>query len=88
MFADVETLERAVNEQLLSFDYHKHYGTGKANYKFRVKLEDIEDYEKNALVIREALNSGIPVKKSEAYFKLGLTQPNPNDDIFTATQIY
>ncbi len=82
MFSDIETLERTINEQLLIFDYAKHFGGGLPNYRFRVKLEEIEDYETNAVVIREALSAGVPLKKSEVYSKLGFSQPSDLDDVF------
>lgn len=86
MFSDIQTLERTVNEQLLKFDFQKHKGDGEPTYRFRVKLEETEDYESNAVVIREALSSGVPLKKSEVYFKLGFSMPEPSDEVFVHTQ--
>jgi hypothetical protein len=82
MFADIQLYERIINEQLLQFDYAKNYGLGSPPWHFHVVIDEITDYEQNVIVIREALNSGIPLIKSEVYEKIGFKAPQPNDEIF------
>lgn len=85
MFSDVATLEKTVNSQLLAFDHIMHYGTPTPNYRFKVILDETEDFEKNAIIIREAISAGIPLKKSEVYEKLGLTVPKEGDETLQTT---
>jgi phage gp29-like protein len=88
MYSDIITFEKTVNTQLLVFNNIMNYGTNHPNYRFKVILDDSEDYEKNAIIIREAVSAGIPLIKSEVYEKLGLTPPQDGDDILQTTAGY
>lgn len=88
MYSDIVTFEKVVNTQLLAFSNIVNYGTNHPAYRFKVILDESEDYEKNAIIIREAVSSGIPLKKIEVYEKLGLTPPQDGDDILQTTAGY
>jgi hypothetical protein len=84
MYSDVLATENLINSQIIQRDWELNTGrTDPAPYSFRIRLEEEADYEANAAVIREAISAGIPLKKSEVYQKLGLTQPLNNDDILS-----
>lgn len=53
---------------------------------FQIIQEKIEDPQKNAGVIRTALESQVPLRKDEVYQKLGFTQPLDDDDVFSGIE--
>lgn len=48
---------------------------------YRTVREKVEDPEKNATVIGQALQNGVPVRTEDIYQKLGLTKPEDGDDV-------
>jgi hypothetical protein len=82
MFSDIILLEQIVNEQLLKFDYMKNYQKPNPPYEFKISISEPVDYEQNVIIVREALNSGVPLIKSEVYEHLGFSVPQKSDELF------
>lgn len=85
MYSDVIATHELINEQLLPADFWFNKNSKDVPYEFKVKLAEQSDYEGNANVIREALAAGIPVLKSEAYEKLGLSVPSDGEETISIT---
>lgn len=86
---DSDVLDEAITEGLVSAVVMRNrsnlvdLGLGEARSpKFHSQDEKVEDHEKNATIIKTVLDSGMPVKKDEAYEKVGLTQPGAEDEVF------
>jgi phage gp29-like protein len=89
-YKDMIRVEKLMNDYLL-LDYRLNYDANaslsRMPYQFRFNLEEEQDIEKNAIAIREVLNSGISLKKSEVYQKLGFSVPGKDDDIIASPAI-
>lgn len=83
MYSDVQIVEEIINNQLLRHDYQLNYGNNSnIPYRFIIDTTEAEDAEKSIIVIREAINAGIPLLEAEVYDKIGFTIPSPDDKIF------
>ena len=82
MWGDIQLYERIVNKQLLTYEWRRNMKTGVPPYKFHVIIDEIDDYEQNAIVIREALNLGIPLAKDAVYEKIGFRVPKAGEKVF------
>jgi hypothetical protein len=79
-YSDMNRVETLINRYLL-LDYRLNYDSNadESPYRFRFNLEQEEDVEKNAIAIREILNSGITLIIEEIYKKLGFSVPSKGD---------
>jgi phage gp29-like protein len=85
-YSDMVRVENLINKYLLidyQVNYERNATLNDLPYYFWLKIEQEEDVEKNAIAIREILNSGIQLKKEEVYRKLGFTVPDKNDEVIT-----
>ena len=81
MHADMVRIEKLVN-RLLWLDYKLNFdpNASEAPYKFQFILAQEQDIEKNAAAL-ETLSQFLPMKKQEAYAMVGLTPPDPDDEL-------
>lgn len=87
MYSDVIATTALINEQLLPIDFWFNASSKEPPYEFKIMLAEQTDYESNAVIIREALAAGVPLKKSEVYSKLGFSMPDDTDNVFSGAQI-
>lgn len=75
-YADIQRAEEICNTLLL-LDYRMNIDQSAeiAPYQFRVAIEEEQDYEKNAIVVREALATQLPLSRNEVYARLGFSVP-------------
>lgn len=69
--------------QLIAHYSRLNYG-GDVGLTFAFDYAFDDDAETASVVIRNALQSGIPLRRDEVYRRLGYTQPQDGDDVITA----
>lgn len=87
MYSDVIATENLINEQLLPCDYAFNYSNGTLPYKFKINLEESNDFESAVTVASEAISAGIPLKKFEVYEKIGYTIPKETDEVISSNAL-
>jgi phage gp29-like protein len=87
LYADLLEVQEQMNGYLLQ-DWELNYGEAAALMpEFRFLIDEQADYESNARIISEMKISGVPLKKSEVYEKIGFSMPDDDDEVlFTAAQ--
>lgn len=83
-YADLQRCEEMINGQLLLFDYQLNVDQSAIvlPYRFRFNMAEERDAEKAARTVREALDAGISLRKSEVYEQLGYSVPSDGDEVF------
>lgn len=83
-YADLQRCEEMINGQLLLFDYQLNVDQSAIAlpYRFGFNMAEERDTEKSARTVREALDAGIPLRKSEVYEQIGYSVPSDADDVF------
>lgn len=86
-YSDIIRVESIVNEQLLPvyWQLNQNKSAATAPLVFSINLFEEQDRESNAIVIRESLAQGIPLKKSEVYQQIGFSEPADSDVVFEST---
>lgn len=79
-FSDMLRVENLINAYL-EIDFEANYGVGKMPYKFGFNYAEEQDIEKNANALSILKSSNIPLIKAEAYKLLGMTVPEPGDEL-------
>lgn len=81
-YADIQRAEELCN-MLLLMDYRMNIDPSAevAPYRFRISIEEEQDYEKNAIVVREALATQLPLSRAEVYARLGFSVPAEGADV-------
>lgn len=85
--SDLSEVQRIISDQYLRNDYLLNYGEPQNDFFEFVFLKDEqEDYESNSRIITNIysdpeLRKAVPLKKSEVYKKLGLSEPADGDDV-------
>ncbi|APF16981.1 hypothetical protein Calab_1518 [Caldithrix abyssi DSM 13497] len=81
MYTDMIRVEKLIN-RLLLLDYKLNFNPNatEAPYKFQFIEAQEQDIEKNAAAL-ETLSRFLPIKKQEAYAMVGLTPPEPDDEL-------
>jgi len=79
---DISRVTQIAN-QLVQKDYELNVSDSgdPAPWKFQITIPDDADIESNASALETLKRANIPVKKDEAYTMLGLTKPDPTDDL-------
>jgi hypothetical protein len=83
-FSDMLQAKRVINDQLLAYDYQLNSDNAAQSspFSFEFVYDADSEVETYSRVIESAVRIGIPMKADEVYNKLGLTQPQPADEIF------
>ena len=82
MWHDLQMVEQAVNEQYIAQDFRLNHGDKiELRPSFEFVTDETPDFEKNARIISEVKPTGILLKKSEVYEKIGFTAPEEGDEV-------
>ena len=83
LFADMLSLKKIINEQVLLYDYKLNYeaNANESPLHFDFVFDEAKDVETNARMLDVVTNIGMPIKKDEAYKLLNLTVPTDGDQL-------
>lgn len=83
-YADLQRCEEMINSQLLLFDYQLNVDNSAIAlpYRFAFNMSEERDTEKAARTVRESLDAGISLRKSEVYEQIGYSVPSDSDEVF------
>jgi phage gp29-like protein len=82
MWNDLQMVERAVNEQYVTVDFRLNYGDDiTLRPRFAFLVTEPADTESAARTFSEVKATGLPLKKSEVYERIGYTEPAEGDDV-------
>ncbi len=81
-FSDIVRLEQTVLPQLLLIDHQLNNERAAlvCPWRFAFRMHEDRDIEKEIRAIAEALDAGVPLKKSEVYERIGYTMPEGEED--------
>lgn len=83
LYSDLQKVKEIINSQLLTYDYRLNSdpNASSSEFEFDFVFDENEDIEINSRAIETAIRNNIPIVKTEAYSKLGLTVPKDDDEL-------
>ncbi len=82
LFSDMQLAKQVFN-QIVKYDYQMNVSKNSdPDASFEFVFDDNSDLETTARIIELAVDSGIPLIKSEVYERIGFTPPADDDEIF------
>jgi phage gp29-like protein len=80
-YSDMSRMERLINDQLLTADAQINLGLDESPFEFEIQLAEEQDREKNTRIITDAVDAGIPLKRTEVYASIGFSPPADTDEV-------